>query len=213
MRHRNTKGAFEMVEKHEKVIKDPRAYKGKWRELFGNNHEIHIEVGMGKGRFLTTHARNNQEINYIGIEKITGILYKALSKISEADVENLLVVRIDANELEEIFDENEVDKLYLNFSDPWPKDRQGKRRLTHKRFLKIYETILKDGSQIEFKTDNDGLFEFSLEEMKAYGLSIDDIQRDLHGNKSILGNVMTEYEQKFSDKGITINRLIATVKK
>lgn len=212
MRHRNAKGSYEKLEKHIKVIKNPSDYKGHWQELFGNSYKVHIEIGMGKGQFLTTLAKNNPQINYLGFEKYTGVLAKALEKIDSEPLQNLYVVREDIGNVLEIFEEDEVDRIYLNFSDPWPKDRHAKRRLTHSSFLIKYDAILKKGSDIIFKTDNNKLFEYSLEEMKAYGYDISIVTRDLHHSEYVEGNIMTEYESKFVEQAMSINMLKAITK-
>lgn len=202
MRHRNVKGAFERLELHPKVIQNPEQIKGKWLEIFHNDNPIYIEIGMGKGQFLIEKAKKNPNINYIGFEKFTGILAKALEKIDEDnDLPNLYVIREDAEKLMELFNENEIDGLYLNFSDPWPKERHAKRRLTYKTFLKKYENILKKESDIFFKTDNLPLFEFSIEQIKEFGFRICDIIYDLHRSPYQEDNIMTEYEKKFSEQG------------
>lgn len=212
MRHRNVKGSYEKLEKHIKVIKNPSNYKGHWKELFGNSYPIHLEMGMGKGQFLTTLAKNNPQINYIGFEKYTGVLAKALEKIDTEPLQNLYVIREDIEYVLDIFEEDEVDRIYLNFSDPWPKDRHAKRRLTHSSFLNKYDTILKKGSDIIFKTDNNKLFEYSLDEMKAYGYDILIVTRDLHHSEYVTDNIMTEYESKFVERGMSINMLKAITK-
>lgn len=208
MRLRNVKGSIEAVKQNELVVQQPETLKGKWREYFGNDNPIHIEVGMGKGQFVTTHAVNNPNINYVGIEKYSGVLFKAIDLIKEAAVSNLGCIRMDALDLPDVFEDNEVDRLYLNFSDPWPKERHYKRRLTYKDFLVIYHKLLKPTGDIVFKTDNDLLFEFSVEQIKAFGMEITSMTNDLHADEPE-DNVRTEYEQKFSEQGIKINRLIA----
>lgn len=210
MRLRNVKKAFERIEDYEQVIQEPEQFKGKWHEFFENKNPIHIEIGMGKGAFLIGLAKENPDINYIGFEKYTVVLVKALEKISGEEVlENLCVVRVDAEQILDIFEENEVDQVYLNFSDPWPKERHSKRRLTYREFLSKYKTILKDQGLLRFKTDNVGLFDFSLEEMKAVDMEVLKETRDLHMSEHALGNIMTEYEAKFSSEGIPINMVEA----
>lgn len=210
MRLRNVQGAYERLEKHNKVIKNPEQYKGKWNKLFNNNNPIHIEIGMGKGQFLINHAKSNTNINYIGIEKYTSVLAKALDKMDkEEGLDNLLVIRADVEGILHIFDEDELSRIYLNFSDPWPKDRHAKRRLTHINFLKKYNRVLSKGCNIIFKTDNKDLFEFSVEQIEKYGMKIENITRDLHNSKYIEGNIMTEYEKKFVDQGMNINMVKA----
>lgn len=208
MRLRNVKGSIEAVKQHPLVIQEPETLKGKWAQHFGNNNPIHIEVGMGKGQFVVNNAIKNPNVNYIGIEKFSGVLYKAMDLVEGAGVENIACIRMDALWLGDVFEVNEVDRLYLNFSDPWPKDRHYKRRLTYKDFLKVYHLLLKPGADIVFKSDNDDLFAYSVEQIIAFGMDISEQTNDLHANEPA-DNVRTEYEQKFSEKGIKINRLIA----
>lgn len=202
MRHRNIKGSYEKLELHPKVIQKPNEFKGKWSELFNNNNPIYIEIGMGKGKFIIEQAKSNPNINFIGFEKFSAIIAKALEKIDkEKDLPNLYIIREDAENLTELFDENEIDGLYLNFSDPWPKERHAKRRLTYKTFLEKYAYILKKESNIFLKTDNSQLFDFSFEQIKEFGFNICDIIYDLHRSPYMESNVMTEYEKKFSEQG------------
>lgn len=219
MRLRNIPGAKDAIESSPYVIHEPKQNKGRWNEIFKNNHPIHIEVGMGKGRFLMDLASQNPDINYIGFEMYDSVLLRALQKIEERaengnSLPNVFFVRMDARELPLIFDGGEVDKIYLNFSDPWPKARHAKRRLTSKEFLKRYEGILVQHGKVEFKTDNTELFDFSLEQIEeAKGWELLAHTFDLHHNEEMnKGNIMTEYEVKFSAKGQPINKLIATRK-
>lgn len=213
MRLRNVKGSREAIEVNEYTINEPEAMKGRWREHFKNNNPIHIEVGMGKGRFITTLAGMNPDINYIGIEKYSSVLYRALEKMEALKLPNLYFIRMDAEDICEVFDSGEVDRIYLNFSDPWPKDRHAKRRLTSKEFFARYDKILVPDGRVEFKTDNNDLFDFSLEQIPEAGWKIQEFTRDLHHNPSMNeGNVMTEYEEKFSSAGNTINKVIAVRK-
>lgn len=207
MRLRNVKRAFERIDDFEAIVTEPQQFKGRWSEFFGNDHPIHIEIGMGKGQFIIDHAKAQPEINYIGFEKFTVVMVKALENIErlETQLDNLCVVRYDAEQLLELFDENEVDRIYLNFSDPWPKDRHYKRRLTNRDFLKKYKQVIdKDGCVI-FKTDNDGLFDFSIQEMESVGMKFEKITHDLHMSEFIQENVMTEYEEKFHGIGKNIH--------
>ena len=209
MRLRNIKGAGEVIEANEFVIKNPEEYKGRWNEIFQNNHPIQIEIGMGKGQFIMELARQKKEINFIGIERYSSVLLRALQKHEETELTNLYFLCIDARTLEDIFAQGEVDKIYLNFSDPWPKDRHAKRRLTSREFLTRYDKILKKDGRVEFKTDNRGLFEFSLEEVKEAGWKIQQHTFDLHHDESMNeGNIMTEYEEKFSSMGNPIHKMI-----
>lgn len=210
MRLRNKPWAREFIQQHpEMVIPNPEEYKGKWNELFGNDRPLHIEVGSGRGQFIVGMAQANPEINYIGIELFDKVIVKALQKALEAgSPPNLRLLRVNAEELEKIFQKNEVHRVYLNFSDPWPKKRHAKRRLTHEKFLKIYESILIDEGEIHFKTDNRGLFEYSLVSMSQYGMKLKDVSLDLHANEPE-DNIRTEYEEKFSSLGQPIYRLEA----
>lgn len=210
VRLRNKPWAREFIESHpEVIIPNPEEYKGKWNEIFGNDHPIHIEVGSGKGQFITGMALANPNINYIGIEMYTSVIVSALEKVLEAgSPPNLRLLNIDGTHLEKYFQKNDVERIYLNFSDPWSKNRHAKRRLTHEGFLKIYESILIDNGEIHFKTDNRGLFEFSLVSMSQYGMLLKDVSLDLHANEPE-DNIRTEYEEKFSAKGQPIYRLEA----
>ena len=216
MRLRNIPGAKEEMVRSPYVVDEPQQYRGNWEERFpgGKGRPLHIEVGMGKGRFLMELSALNPEINYLGIEMYSSVLLRALQKRSELeeqgrDCSNLLFVREDARLLPEIFSENEVEKIYLNFSDPWPKARHDKRRLTSREFLSRYEKILVPGGIVEFKTDNQPLFDFSLEEARESGWAVLAFTRDLHHDPELLrGNVMTEYEEKFSAEGKPICKMI-----
>lgn len=209
MRLRNVRGAKEAIDENDYVIKEPAEYKGRWRELFGNDKPLHIEVGMGKGRFITTLAEQNPDINYIGIEKFSSVLIRALEKQNELQLPNLYFLREDAADLPEIFGEAEVDRIYLNFSDPWPKERHAKRRLTSKEFFARYNQILAADGEVQFKTDNRMLFDFSLEQVEEAGWRLAMSTFDLHHSEYVEGNVMTEYEEKFSAKGNPICKLTA----
>jgi tRNA (guanine-N7-)-methyltransferase len=209
MRLRNVKGSRETIQASEFTIDEPKENKGKWHEVFGNAHPIHIEIGMGKGRFITDLAIANPNINYIGIEKYSSVLVRAIEKRKELDMNNLIFIRMDAEEICEVFQKDEVDKIYLNFSDPWPKDRHAKRRLTSKEFFNRYNDILVGDGVVEFKTDNNMLFDFSLESIPEAGWTIVSQTRDLHNSPMNEGNIMTEYEEKFSSMGNPINKLIA----
>lgn len=209
MRVRNRKGAAEYLAANSQyVILNPEDSKGKWRQVFGNNHPIHIEVGSGKGRFITGMAAQNPDINYIGIDVQLSVLSYALDKVLESDLPNIKLLRVDGSSLTNYFEAGEIDLLYLNFSDPWPKTRHEKRRLTYRSFLETFEQILPPGGEIHFKTDNRGLFEYSLASMSQYGMVLNQVWLDLHAS-DYEGNVMTEYEEKFSKKGQVIYRLEA----
>ena len=211
MRLRHIKGAEEEIAESPYVVQDPQSLKGKWHEFFGNDNPIRIEVGMGKGQFITTLAQQNPNINYIGIEKYSSVLVRALEKTDamETQPENLRFIRMDAENICNMFAKHEVDGIYLNFSDPWPKDRHAKRRLTSQTFLGRYDKILKPEGHVEFKTDNKDLFQFSLEQVEPAGWHLDAFTWDLHHDETLnQGNVMTEYEQKFSSMGNPICKMI-----
>lgn len=211
MRARYKPWAAELIEAHpEIVIPNPEALKGKWHEEFGNDHPIHIEAGSGKGRFITGMAQANPDINYIGIELFESVIVTALQGALEPEggIPNLRLLQVNAQELETFFEAGEIDRVYLNFSDPWPKTRHAKRRLTHESFLKLYERVLPEGGEIHFKTDNRGLFEYSLTSISEYGMLLKDVSLDLHANEPEW-NIMTEYEEKFLKKGQPIYRLEA----
>ena len=215
MRLRNIPGAKEVIENSPYVVHEPQKQKGQWSHVFENNHPIHIEVGMGKGRFLMDMAKIHPEVNYVGIEMYDSVLLRALQKREEYEqnegtLTNLYFMCIDARLLPEIFEKGEVEKVYLNFSDPWPKARHAKRRLTSRQFLERYDQILIPEGRVEFKTDNRELFEFSLEEVKEAGWTLEASTFDLHHDEELMkGNVMTEYEEKFSSMGNLIHKLIA----
>jgi tRNA (guanine-N(7)-)-methyltransferase len=209
MRLRNIIGSEEKIAEHEFVIKEHEGKKGNWKQFFGNENPIRIEVGMGKGKFISQMAKENPDVNFIGIEMYSSVLVRALDKRPEG-LKNLYYLCIDARKLPEVFGEGEIDKIYLNFSDPWPKDRHAKRRLTSRQFWGRYISILKDCGIVEFKTDNIKLFEFSLEEVVVAGWSLEVHTFDLHNDKKlIVGNITTEYEEKFSSMGNPICKLIA----
>jgi len=213
-RLRNIPGAKEAVEASEYVVHDPASYKGRWKELFVNEAPLHIEVGMGKGRFIMDMAQKNPNINYVGIERYDSVLLRGLQKMEERresgqEMKNVLFMCIDAAELPEYFEKGEVDRIYLNFSDPWPKDRHAKRRLPSREFLARYDKILAAEGTVEFKTDNRGLFDFAMEEVEPAGWKLIASTYDLHHDAAMNeGNVMTEYEEKFSAKGNPINKYI-----
>jgi tRNA (guanine-N7-)-methyltransferase len=194
------------------IIPNPDQYKGRWHELFGNDHPIHIEIGTGKGRFITEMAKAHPDVNYIGIELYESVIVSALDKLIENDLPNLRLLNVNAKDLTNIFAKGEVERIYLNFSDPWPKKRHEKRRLTYKSFLELYENILVDEGEIHFKTDNQGLFEYSLVSFSQYGMVLQYVSLDLH-NSDFEGNIMTEYEQKFAEKGNRIYRCEAKYRK
>ena len=186
----------------------PSENKGKWKEFFGNDNPVHIEIGCGKGAFITALAEQNKNINYVAMEKCLDVIILAMEKINKTDLKNVCFIHGDANDLLEIFEENEAERIYLNFSDPWKKSRQAKRRLTYRTFLEKYKHILKKDGQVHFKTDNRPLFDFSLEEFDAFGAKVSELTYDLHNSEYNQGNIQTEYEKIFSEKGFTINRCV-----
>ena len=214
MRLRKVKGAIQIIEANDDlVIPNGEDMRGKWASVFEHEQPIHIEVGMGKGQFIIGMAKKNPHLNYIGIEKFDSVMVRALEKVlDEEPIPNLKLLKVDADQLEKIFAEDEVAGVYLNFSDPWPKPRHAKRRLTHENFLKIYEKIMDNQGSICFKTDNRLLFEYSLVSLSEYSMQLQDVALDLHQREDIVWNVMTEYEQKFSAKGQPIYRLEAKFK-
>ncbi|GKV69534.1 tRNA (guanine-N(7)-)-methyltransferase [Sporosarcina sp. NCCP-2716] len=194
------------------VVKEPQTKKGKWSVIFNNPNPIHVEVGTGKGQFVVGMALANPEVNYIGIEHFDSIIVSAVEKTVDAGVPpNLRLLRANGKELADIFETGEVSRVYLNFSDPWPKTKHAKRRLTYKSFLDLYKQVLVADGEIHFKTDNRGLFEYSLVSISQYGMELLDVSLDLHAEMPE-DNVMTEYEEKFSAKGQPIYRLEAKFK-
>lgn len=216
MRLRNIPGADDVIQKHPIAIKNEKEQRGSWNQVFGNSNPIHIEIGMGKGQFLLTLAKMNPEINYIGIERYSSVLLRALEKFDTEEycgLNNIRFICMDAFELPEVFQLGEVAKIYLNFSDPWPKARHARRRLTSTQFLAQYDKVLAKEGVVEFKTDNRPLFEFSLEQVEEAGWQLLAHTFDLHHDDVMnQGNVMTEYEEKFSSMGNPIHKLIATRK-
>lgn len=215
MRLRNVPGADAYLTAHPLVIKNETRYRGTWKETFQNpENPIHIEIGMGKGQFLLTLAKENPSINYIGIERYSSVLLRALERFDNdeeyKDVNNIRFICMDATNLPEVFAVGEIDKIYLNFSDPWPKARHAKRRLTSKQFFERYDKILAFDGVVEFKTDNRELFDFSLEQVELAGWVLLAKTYDLQNDPTLSrGNVMTEYEEKFSGQGHPIHKLIA----
>ena len=214
MRLRNIPRAGDVIEEHHVAIKNEKECKGKWHEIFGNENPIHIEIGMGKGQFILNMAKAHPDVNYVGIERYSSVLLRALEMYDEEEYKELSNIRficMDAREIADVFAPGEVDQIYLNFSDPWPKARHAKRRLTSQEFLARYEEILKIGNNLEFKTDNAELFAFSLEQIEeAKNWEMVAHTFDLHHDEAMnQGNIMTEYEQKFSAKGNPIHKVIA----
>lgn len=213
MRLRNIPRAEGEIQAHSAVIKRPEDQKGCWRQVFGNKNPIRIEIGMGKGKFILNMAKEHPEINFVGIERYSSVLLRAIEKFDQeefCELKNIRFVCMDARNVEDVFAKGEVECVYLNFSDPWPKARHAKRRLTSAEFLKRYENILTEGGTVEFKTDNTALFNFSLEQVKEAEWTVRAFTYDLHRNEDLnKGNIMTEYEEKFSGRGNPINKLIA----
>ena len=202
-------GSREVIAACDYVIHNPQECRGKWHEVFGNDCPIRIEIGMGKGRFIMDLARMNPQINYVGIEKYSSVLIRGIQKLEADPLPNLYFIRMEAEEITSVFAEGEADRIYLNFSDPWPKDRHAKRRLPSREFLHRYDEILARDGVIEFKTDNHDLFQFALEELEPAGWRLDCVTEDLHHNEEMMrGNVMTEYEEKFSSIGNPIYKYI-----
>ena len=217
MRLRNIPGAKDAIEESIYVVQEPQAYKGQWENVFKQARPLHIEVGMGKGRFLMDMARLHPEINYVGIEMYDSVLLRAIQKREALAEEgqqlpNLMFMRMDARLLPEVFEKGEVEKIYLNFSDPWPKARHASRRLTSREFLARYDKILKKDGVIEFKTDNRDLFDFSLEEVPEAGWKLLAHTFDLHHNEELMkGNVLTDYVENFSYLGNPFCKLIFAI--
>ena len=210
MRLRNIPGADDIIAASKYTVLDPFTKKGVWKTVFQNENPVYIEIGMGKGQFLVTLARQNPNVNYVGIERYSSVLLRAIQKLDDQEyIPNIKFICMDAEEIESVFEKEEVDKIYLNFSDPWPKDRHAKRRLPSKEYLKRYDKILAKEGNIEFKTDNRALFDFAVEEIEYTNWKIDQITYDLHHEESMnKGNVMTEYEKKVSSIGNPIHKYI-----
>lgn len=208
---RNITGSREVIADSPYVVKEEIqcGCPGRWREIFGNDSPIHIEIGMGKGKFIHTMAKEHPHINYVGIEKYSSVLLRAVRKMEQEELANLKFLRMDAEDIGKVFGAGEVGRIYLNFSDPWPKDRHAKRRLPSREFLARYAVILEQGGRLEFKTDNRDLFEFALGELEPAGWQADAVTYDLHSEESMAeGNVMTEYEEKFSGLGNPICKYV-----
>jgi len=213
MRLRNISGSRDVIAQSKYVIHEPEKQKGNWKQVFGNGQPLYVEIGMGKGKFLHTLAKLHPERNYVGIEKYSSVLLRAIQKMEEEELENLVFIRMDAEEITEVFEKGEVAGIYLNFSDPWPKDRHAKRRLPSGTFLARYNEIVAEGGKIEFKTDNRPLFDFAVDELAESDWKADVITYDLHADAALVeGNVMTEYEEKFSALGNPICKYILSRK-
>ncbi len=205
-RKKNREGRFEKCASL--TVAEPTALKGKWKERFGNDNKIYLEIGCGKGDFVVESAKRNPNVNFIAVEKCMDVIILAMEKVMREELTNVVFMNVDAKDLCDIFEENEIDKIYLNFSDPWKKSKQAKRRLTYRTFLEIYKNILKNDGQLEFKTDNKPLFEFSLGEFAHFGTYLSQLTFDLHNSKYNENNIQTEYERNFSAQGFKINRVV-----
>jgi len=210
MRLKHVKGADEIIKCGIYYVDNYKDYKGSWNKVFNNDNPIYIEIGMGKGDFILENAIRYPGINFIGIEKFDSVIVRAIQKSNELELNNLKLIRMDALEIDEVF-EKEIDRIYLNFSDPWPKERHAKRRLTSPIFLKKYDLVFKGIPNIIMKTDNNSLFEYSVESLREYGYEIINLTRDLY-KEDITDNIPTEYEKKFVNLGIKINRFNAIKK-
>lgn len=211
MRLRNITGSREAIAGSAYVVPEELQARcpGTWKDIFGNGHPIHVEIGMGKGKFIHTMAMGHPDVNYVGIEKYSSVLLRAVQKMEREELPNLKFLRMDAENVDKVFGPGEVDRIYLNFSDPWPKDRHAKRRLPSREFLARYDRILTKDGQLEFKTDNRALFDFALEELEPAGWKAQVVTFDLHGDATLMeGNVMTEYEEKFSALGNPICKYV-----
>lgn len=209
MRLRNIPGARDAIAASPWVIHDPDNHRGAWKAAFKNKGPVHLEIGTGKGRFIMQLAQDHPEINYIGIEKYSSVLLRCLEKQEELQLQNLLFIRGDAELINTYFAEGEIERIYLNFSDPWPKERHARRRLPSSDYLRRYDRILAQGGVIEFKTDNRALFDFAVDETAQSAFEISQITYDLHNDPVMnIGNIMTEYEEKFSKKGNKICKYI-----
>ena len=209
MRLRHIPGAEETIATSPYVVQEPETKRGSWHQVFGNLHPLEIEVGMGKGRFIMELAGAHPDINYIGIERYSSVLLRGLEKRSQLDLNNIYFMCVDAKTMPELFAPGEVSRIYLNFSDPWPKDRHAKRRLPSRQFLARYDEILKKDGTLEFKTDNRVLFDFALEELEPAGWKADTVTFDLHADEALVrGNIMTEYEERFSAAGNPICKYV-----
>ena len=209
MRLRNLPHANELVRNHPNFIPEPEEYKGRWSEYFQNTNPIHIEIGSGKGKFITTLAGQNRGINYIALERQVSVLAKLIRKIPGTGLKNLAVVNADAEFLPQFFSPGEINRIYLNFSDPWPKKRHEKRRLTNSRFLEIYKELLINDGMICFKTDNRDFFDYSIEQFELAGYLLVNVIYDIHNSHLVNDNVTTEYEERFIKQGLPIYALTA----
>ena len=205
MRLRNVKGAKEIIDNSSYIIKNPNDYRGDYQKIFENNNPIHIEIGMGKGDFIIENAKKYPNINFIGIEKFDSVIVRAVQKLENEEIPNLKLIKIDANEIDDVFDK-EISVIYLNFSDPWPKARHAKRRLSSEIFLNKYDSVFIDKKRIIMKTDNRKLFEYSIKSFTDYGYKIEDISLNLYED-DIKNNIPTEYETRFHNRGCLIYKV------
>ena len=213
MRMRKKKNGKQRMENCSEIhVQNPQDVKGAWKEK-SKGKEIYAEIGCGKGRFILETAKRNPDKFFVGFEKVPDVVVLAMEKIKEAELENVVFICDDAERITDIFDESELDGLYLNFSDPWPKKRHAKRRLTYTSFLEKYKIIIKDGGKIFFKTDNRPLFDFSLAQFMEAKIPLSEVCTNLHNSMWENGNIHTEYEDNFSAKGFSINRLVGTITK
>ena len=202
------KGKEKIINTSEYIINNPEKYIGSWKSVFNNDNDIHIEIGMGKGKFIIDNAIKYPNINFIGIEKYDSVIVRAIEKLKDKNLPNLKLIVLDANKINKVFNK-EISRIYLNFSDPWPKKRHAKRRLTSETFLKLYDDIFKDKKEIIMKTDNKDLFAYSIESLSCYGYKLHNVNLDLINTED---NITTEYEEKFRNKNICINKLEAVKK-
>jgi tRNA (guanine-N7-)-methyltransferase len=210
MRLRNKPWAKDKLLQHPQVVvREPEQYKGNWTLSFKPEAPLHIEIGTGKGQFVSGMAEHHRDVLFVGIELMESVIVSALEKILETEVPNVKLINKNAADMKEFFAEGEADRIYLNFSDPWPKNRHEKRRLTHRSFLEMFESLLKEDGQIHLKTDNLGFFQYSLESFEQYGMKVRNVSWDLH-KSGFRNNVMTEYEEKFSQRGNPIYRCEAS---
>jgi tRNA (guanine-N7-)-methyltransferase len=212
MRLRYVPGQYEYLQEHDKAITEPEKMNYKLNEVFKNNNPIHVELGCGKGKFIRETAAKNPNINYIGFEKSVKVAYRCAKSTFEDDPDNYYIVYSNGDIIKDVFIPNTIERIYLNFSDPWPKPSHYKRRMTHKNFLDVYRHVLTNNGEIHMKTDNDDLFEYSIIQLEQDNWDLIMVNRDLHNSLYNEDNIMTEYEEKFSEEGRHINKLIARIR-